>query len=165
MTLRKIYNDSSVWHTVAVTCGAQKTTRGFSLMEVIIVIAIVAVVASFGSAFSLNSISRSNLISERDLLVSLLTQARAQALANVHESPHSVHIDTERYVLYEGTSYSFGNPTNRVVPKVSQATITGVATVTFAQLTADVASAGTVTIAGGVESYDIEINSSGRINW
>ena len=154
MILLRIYNDNK-----------RGPSSGFSLLEIIIVIAIVAVVASFGASFSMNSISRSSLLSERDLLVSLLTQARAESLANVNESAHSVYIDTDSYVLYEGATYDVGNATNRVVPKVSSAAITGIDTVTFEQLTANVASAGIMTVEGDAQSYDIEVNSVGRINW
>ena len=105
MTSRKTYNIN--------------TMKGFSLIEIIIVIALVAVVASMSSLFSINSISRSYTISERDLLVSLLTQTRARALANVNKSAHGLYIDTNNYVFYEGNAYNAGNTTNKTVPKLS----------------------------------------------
>ncbi len=143
----------------------KKWALGFSLIEVLIVLAIVGVVVSFGAIFSMNSITRSNTLSERDLLASLLTQTRTKALANVHESAHSLHIATSTYALYEGTAFSAGNVTNTHIPKVSKSTVTGLDTVTFLPLTADTKSGGVITIAGDAQSYTIEINSVGRINW
>ena len=149
MTSLKTYNDK----------------RGFSLIELLIVLALVAFVASIGTIFSMSSISRSYALSERDLLVSLLTQARAHALANVHESAQSVYIDTDAYVLYEGTTYDVNNVTNKVIPKVSHATVSGLDTITFNQITARVTNEGTITIAGDTQTYTIEVNNEGRINW
>jgi prepilin-type N-terminal cleavage/methylation domain-containing protein len=149
MTSQKIYNDNN----------------GFSLIEVILVIAIVAFMASMGALFSTGAITRSYTIAERDLLVALLTQTRAKALANVHESAHSLYVATSTYVLYEGIVFSESNPTNKHVPKVSETTITGLSTVTFLPLTGDVAGAGIIAVTSGVQSYDVEVNSVGRINW
>lgn len=140
-------------------------TRGFSLIEVMLVLALIAVAAAIGPTFSIQAISRSYALSERDLLVSLLTEQRAAALANVHESPHSLFIDTDHYVLFEGTTYVANNPTNRIVPKLSKASITGLETIAFSQLLADVATPGTITITGDTQTYTIAINSAGRIDW
>jgi prepilin-type N-terminal cleavage/methylation domain-containing protein len=139
--------------------------RGFSLIEVVIVIAIVAFVASIGTVFSMGSISRSYALSERDLLVALLTQTRAKALANVHESAHSVHIATSTYVLYEGTTFASNNPTNRHVPRVSRTTLSGIGTVSFSPLYANTATSGVITVVGDTQTYEVEINSVGMINW
>lgn len=134
-------------------------------MEIVIVLALVSLIAAIGPTFSSSSISRSYALSERDLLVGLLTQTRANALANVHKSAHSLYVDSNSYVLYEGTNYSSGNTTNRIVPRLSKAQVTGLQTVTFLQLTADVVNPGTITITGDTETYIVEINDAGRINW
>lgn len=140
-------------------------TKGFSLIEIVIVLALFAFIASLGTLFSTNFVSASYALSERDLIVSLLTQVRAKALANVHETPHSLFINTDAYVLYEGTTYSTSNITNVIIPKISHATVGGLQTVTFAQLTADVVHEGSITVAGDTKTYTITINSAGRINW
>ena len=148
-------------------CNANKISlkKGFSLIEVLIVLGVVGVIASIGTIFSMGSVSRSYALSERDLLVGLLTQTRAKALANVHESAHSLHVATSTYVLYEGTTFSATNPTNTHVPKVSKAAMSGLDTVSFLPMTADVVSSGVITVVGGSQSYTIEINAVGRINW
>lgn len=139
--------------------------KGFSLIELTIVIGLVAVLASIGTAFSISSISRTHALSERDLLVSLLTQTRAKALANVNENAHGVYIDTTYYVIYEGTSYSEENPTNHHITRTSTMPIDGLQDITFQQLTADVDETGTIEIGADTQTYIIEINSIGRINW
>ena len=141
-------------------------TRGFSLLEVIIVMALLAIVFSLGALFSTSAIARANALSERDLFVSLLTATRAKALANIDESPQSLYIDTNDFVTYEGTTYSAGNATNRRISKVSKAGISGQQTFTFAQLSGDALSGiGTTTIDGGAQKYTVNINTVGRIDW
>ena len=139
--------------------------RGFSLIEVLLVIAIVAVTIAMSGAFSLGTVSRSYAIGERDVFVTLLTQARAKSLANIDEQTHSVYIDalTNRYVLYEGPSSSTGAI---YVTKSTSLIPIGQKTFTFEQLTGDgLSGIGTTTIDGGTVKYSVNINSAGRINW
>ena len=145
--------------------SSTNTTSGFSLIEVVLVLALISLVAAIGPTFSFQTISRSYALSERDLLVSLLTKQRAQALANVHEAPQGLYIDSTSYVLFEGSSYSANNPTNQAVPKLSRATITGAQSMVFQQLTADVATPGTITITGDAQTYTIAVNAAGRLDW
>ena len=78
---------------------------GFSLIEVLIVIALVGIILSMGMLIGQSSIGRSYVYSERDALVSLLTTARAQSLANMNESAHGVYISSTSTTLFEGSSY------------------------------------------------------------
>ncbi len=145
---------------------------GFTLIEIIIVVGLLAVVVSFGMTMSMSSIARSNTIAERDLYVSLLTAARARAIANVDESAHGVYIDTtnSEYVTYSGTSYSSSNPTNISVPMVSSADFDftdGSDDVSFAPLSIRVSGSqtGTTTITTASQEYAVNVNALGRIDW
>ena len=140
-------------------------SRGFTLLEVLIVIALFAIVFSMSATFSLGSVSRTYALSERDVFVSLLTQARAKSLANINKQIHSVYVDAtnNRYVLYGGPSSSTGAI---YVAKSTTLIPLGQKTFTFEQLTGDALSGiGTTTITGGTISYGVHINSAGRINW
>lgn len=140
-------------------------SRGFSLIEIVIVIGLVGVLTACSVAFSMSSVSRTHALSERDLLVSLLTQTRAKAVANVQEKPHGVYIETDNYIVYEGTIYEEESLTNRIIPRNSHVTINGLKNIIFQQLTADVENTGTIEIVEDTQIYRIEINSAGRINW
>lgn len=143
---------------------------GFSLVEVIIVLALIAVIAGFGMSFSMSSITRVGAGSERDLLVSLLTQARARAIANVDESAHGVSIDTSthEYVTYAKAG-GCTKPTTKStrIPMMSSATFDVKLDRCFAQLSIqvppDMVGDTTITLAG--QEYTVNVNTVGRIDW
>lgn len=149
---------------------------GFSLIEVVIVVALISVITGFGMAFSTSSIARANITGERDLFVSLLTRARAQAIANVDESGHGVRIDVinKKYFTYANTLDSQGKCSGSVVsgseretPMATSATFSGPLDYCFAPLSIRVSStqAGTTTIAFAGQSYPVSVNTVGRIDW
>ena len=139
----------------------------------LVVIGIIILIASLGAFIGFDTIGRSNVHSERDLFVSLLTGARARALANVNQSTHGVHIDPTNFVLFEDSTapytYTSGDPNNRVVARNASVTKTGPGPddILFLQLSGNVPvlNTGTVTLTGGAQSATIEINTAGRIDW
>jgi prepilin-type N-terminal cleavage/methylation domain-containing protein len=148
-------------------------SRGFSFIELIIVIALMSGVMAFSVVLGIDSIERSSVVEERDLFVSLLlTGARAQAMANVGETAHGIHIDTinHEYILFNGTTYVAGASGNRVTPfsntNLSITHSSGNTDIVFEALSGNVSTgAGTITLRGANAIQEIEINESGRINW
>jgi len=145
--------------------GAPRTA-GFTLIEVLVITALFTMIASLSMAIGLDAIGRATVHGERDLFVSLLASARARALSNTHTSSHGVHITSDTFILFEGTSYNPASPTNQEVGRSSSANITGPDTVIFEQLTAHAtAGVGTITISDEAQTATIDINSIGRIDW
>lgn len=147
--------------------------RGFTFIELLIVVALMGSVIAFGAVMSMRSIARSSVIEERDLFVSLLLSgARAHAMANVGESAHGIHIDSgnQEYVLFTGTSYNPSDPDNRVTPFTNDdITITnssGGEDIIFDALSGNVSEgAGTISILGNGIEQQIIITEVGQINW
>ncbi len=146
--------------------------RGFTLLEIIIVMGLVGVIAMFGVAMSLSSVSRSSVMQERDLFVTLLLRgARAEAIANVGEISHGVEFDNanHRYILFEGNDPSDDPSTNRIVVYTNESiTInnTGGSTIVFEQLSGDVTTgAGTITLSNRNSTQEIIIREVGQIDW
>lgn len=140
---------------------------GFTLIEVLIVIGLVLIVASMGLFASMHDVGRSHARTERDTLVSLLTTARARALANVNESPQGLCINTEKIILFETGSYNPTHTSNREMQRDASIEISGPHEIVFEQLTGNVAvGVGTMAISGGAPPiYTIELNRVGRIDW
>jgi prepilin-type N-terminal cleavage/methylation domain-containing protein len=145
---------------------------GFTMIELIIVIALIGVVASFSAAMTLSSLSKSTVTQERDLFVTLLLRgARAASLANVGGTAHGVQIDNtnHQYILFNGTTYTAGAASNRVVPYTNSAlsvSNTGGNTIVFEQLSGSATTgAGTITISNGRMSQSIIIRNVGQIDW
>ena len=142
------------------------------MIELIIVIAMIGVIASFSAAMSLSSLTKSSVTQERDLFVTLLLRStRAASLANLNNTAHGVQIDNtnHQYILFNGTTYTAGAASNRVIPYTNSAlsvTNTGGNTIVFEQLSGSATTgAGTITIGNGNTSQSIIIRSVGQIDW
>lgn len=145
---------------------------GFSLVEVVVVMSLVATIFGLGFVVSTSSLARSTVHEERDRLVALaLLPIRNQALTNSGMSHHSVFIDNslKRYVLFLGATYSETNPTNRPIPFLNKrinVTPSSANPISFAALSAEVTSGtGTITLTQGEHSSTVEINARGLIEW
>jgi prepilin-type N-terminal cleavage/methylation domain-containing protein len=149
--------------------------RGFTYIEMLIVMGLVGVIASFGMAFSVSSIARSSVTGERDLFVTLLLRgARAEAIANVDESSHGIYIDNtcHRYILFTGNSFSPSAGCATTPRQISftneRITVTNALgnEIVFEQLSGNVTKgAGTITLTNGEATQEIGINAVGQIDW
>ena len=88
-----------------------KTSRGFTLIEVLIVMAIIAFIAVIGMITSLDTLNRYIFRSDTDKVVSLLQKARSSAMNNVNEKEYGVVLDDpDNLILFRetlGTSYDY----------------------------------------------------------
>lgn len=146
--------------------------RGFTYIEILIVMALVGVIASFTMAFGIGSIARSSVTQERDLFVTLLLRgARAEAIANAGETAHGIYIDNSnhRYQLFQGTHYSASDPNNREVKYTSDhisITPSNGNEILFEQRSGNVTvGAGTIMLTNGEATQVISINAVGQIDW
>jgi prepilin-type N-terminal cleavage/methylation domain-containing protein len=139
--------------------------RGFTLIEIVVVIALVGIIAAMGTVVGFDALSRSNVHEERDLLVTLLTGQRAKALANINELDHGVHIDQD---AHEYTLIG-SNPNTIDSDEALTIDIDGNSQgeVVFEQLSGNTSCdpVCTITVSDGAKSQIIEVNKVGRIEW
>jgi prepilin-type N-terminal cleavage/methylation domain-containing protein len=156
-------------------------TIGFTLIEILLVVALVGIIASFGAAMSISSFSRSVVIQERDLFVSLLLRgARSKALANIGESSHGIYIDNtcKRYILFTGETFTPPGNCNPDTRQVNFTNIDGVLsvsnsegdTIVFEQLSGNIITGAgsdfsTVTIESETTDQEIILRTNGQIDW
>ena len=151
----------------------QTHVNGFTYIELLIVLALVGIIATYSLTMGVRAITQSSVVQERDFFITLLLQSsRAEAIANFNEKSHGVHIDTilHTYTLFTGTAYVAGASTNRVIPFANNhVTITnssGGTDIIFEQLSGNVTEGlGTLTLTDGQTTQMIDINSVGQINW
>jgi prepilin-type N-terminal cleavage/methylation domain-containing protein len=88
--------------------------RGFTLIELIIVIGISAVLVSLSASVYVSLGQRSDVDREAQELESVLSLARSKTLASENEQSFGVHIEStaNEYFLFEGTAYSPIDPDN-----------------------------------------------------
>lgn len=145
---------------------------GFTIIELLVVMSLVAVIAAFSAPFSVKSLSHSSLLQERDVLVSLvLMNSRASALVNKDRSAHGIYINqTDReYVLFNGTTYTPHATSNRTIPFRSSSVMvrnSGGDTIIFAAHTGNIIlGTGTISVGSGFATHTVSINDVGQIDW
>jgi len=146
----------------------KETNKGFTILELIIVVGLIGVAAAFSVMLGVDAIVRGSVQSERDYIVSSLQAARAQALANVDEVAHGVRIDTDEVIFFDATSCVEIVGSDRRADRAAAVEVSpDPVEVIFDQVSGNVTcmTPPTITLTESVESSVIEINSEGRIEW
>ena len=141
--------------------------RGFTLIEVVITVGLIAIIASLGMFLSFDFYRGFAFLSEQKTIISILQKARNSAMSNINEKPHGVHFEPSCYIVFEGIYDGSGcddttheviivQPTMSIVPPLPPDVI-------FGQLGAN-ASATAFTLTNGLKSATISIAENGRID-
>src|SRR3989338_10732200 len=130
------------------------TKSGFTLLEVMIVVAILAIIMGATMSSGFGFYTNQSLIGERDGLTSLLRHARGRAMNNTNQSSHGVYISTStnQYILFQGASYaSRSQDYDLPFPKSPGATFTVPSEILFTAVTGVSSASGTITLSVGKE--------------
>ena len=139
---------------------------GFTLMELLIVLAIMATLAALGLFVSMDFYRSYAFQSEEHMLVSLLEKARGASLNNADQSAHGVHVEAGKYVYFVGSTYDPVSSQNQIVGGSSAVSNNGPVDVVFAQATGETTpTTVTITDKNSPKTANITINSEGGINW
>ncbi len=137
--------------------------KGFSLIEIIVVIGVVAVVIGFGVVTDLSAFRRDTFQTEEAKIVSILQKARSRAMSNIYDTNHGVCYIAPNYVIFKGNTCTTGDsiPANT---DISSNGGTLFPAIVFNRLSGTTTGA-TIHITDGIKSDDIMINNEGTINW
>ena len=126
--------------------------RGFTLVEVLIVIAIMAILSGV-VIFSFSGMrARQDVDSNTEVITSLLKEARSRTLGSIDSTTYGVFIETNQVTLFKGASYIAGDPTNQTNSLSNTVTITAVSlngggsTIMFERLTGKTNNFGTMRV-------------------
>jgi len=155
-----------------VKCQLSNVHRGFTLIEILITLGLLAVVFSFGLFISFDFYKSYSSRSEQDVVVSILQKARSQAMDNINQTKHGVHYGSgvdchsfsKCYVLFEENSFVSGTSSNLEIESNPATTVTWSADPVFNQLDGSVNPV-TITLQQGSKTWIITTNSQGRIDW
>lgn len=142
-----------------------KSKCGFTLIEILVVMSIVAILLVAGFFVSFDSYNRESISAEHTALVSTLEKARSRAMNNINQSRHGVHIEDDSYVVFREFPYNPIESTNEEIPRNSNIIISGLDEVIFEQLSGETNDDGTITLTEGPRTKNIEISENGLINW
>lgn len=139
--------------------------KGFTLIEMLIVIGIMAIIASAGIPVVLNLYRDYRMNSEVRLLSSVLERARDKAMNNFNGSAHGVFIGSDNYVIFEGDDYETRNTSqDLIVPRAGAIAISGASELVFEQLSGRTSST-TLILNDGINQNFIYINEEGKIHY
>jgi Tfp pilus assembly protein FimT len=91
-----------------------KYVRGFSTLEIIAVVSIMLIITGIVLVSSSSSIRFYELNRVTHSLASLIKKARVQSVYSENASKYSIKLFEDRAVLFAGTTYTEGTPTNEV---------------------------------------------------
>jgi len=150
----------------------QKSGAGFTLIEITVVMGLLAAIAGLASFGSLDTWRGYNFRGERNLLISILQEARSQSVNNIclgtgcdDGRPHGVHIQADQYIIFQGSAYDPADPLNEVIGANNSIAHGGLTDVVFSQLSGNVSAPGDIVISDAIRTVTISINNEGRINY
>lgn len=142
-------------------------TKGFTLIEILITLAIILTLAGTGLIFGLQQYRFYVLQYETDNIISMLRSARSKAMNNINDSNHGVYFNTNNYIVFQGSSYDSRNAAyDEILQKSPIINITGETEIVFKKLRGDTSTgSGEVNISNGAKTKTITLNDEGRISW
>jgi len=153
-----------------------KKNKGISAIEIVMVIAILAIVVAVVLPSLTGFRNGQSLKNTTDDIVSLLNQARMQTLSSENSTYYSVHFEMTRAVLFSGGTFSDSNSSNKVITFDNLVIIPangginlngGDVNVNFTRLTGDTNQYGTIIIQLASDSSKqktITINKTGIVS-
>jgi Tfp pilus assembly protein FimT len=144
--------------------------KGFTLIEILISIAIMMVMISIGITVFYSSKKAATLTASSDGVISTLEQARSNALSGKDGSDYGVRFSTSTYTFFTGDTYNSSDSSNIIYQTNAGTTITSSLggsgnTVVFYRLTGLPSATGTVTVSqqSPSKSHVITIGSQGNV--
>jgi len=136
------------------------------VIELVITMAIIAIMVGLGLFVSLEFYRSSDLNSERDILLSVMRRARTQALDNVYGLQHGVFVSPSSYIIFAGSSYaSRAAQYDETFPRSNAISVSGLSEIVFSALASTSTSSGTIILADATASTTMSVNNEGQINW
>jgi prepilin-type N-terminal cleavage/methylation domain-containing protein len=147
------------------TFSTSRLINGFTLVELMLVMALVLIVGIFTSGVGV-SYYRSQVLNETaDNLVSSLRHAQGYALSGKDNSAFGVYIHEDSYVMFEGQDYeSRVEEEDMVFPISANITMSGPVEIVFSELTGTPNVTETIYLTLGSREKQIDILPSGYID-
>ena len=142
-----------------------KFQSGFTVIEILIAIGLLVIIISLGLFLSLDIYRTDSMSAERDRVLGILHNARTRSINNVNESRHGVYFDSDKFVLFQGSSYNPSDPQNKDFEYATSIIYTNPFEITFEQLTGNASNTGSIVLSGQGRTATISFNSEGRIGW
>ncbi len=148
----------------------KRISGGFTLVEIIVVIAILGVIATISVVAFVNMNKSSMLRAARDEVYGALSFARERTLASENNMVYGVHLSTSSVTRFDGGTYTAGSAGNVVysfgaVVSATSTLITQNPNIIFQRLTGVPSATGTIFIRNGESTTTVQIHGSGLVEY
>ncbi len=139
--------------------------NGFTLIEILIALTIVALTVGVGLPVSLSSYRISIFREDLRLVTRLLGEARTQAMQYQEATSHGVKIEPSQVISFTGPHYTARLISNRLFPIDLKLEDKDDAEIVFQPLTGSLSQSLSLTFTNGTTSKTININAEGVIDY
>jgi prepilin-type N-terminal cleavage/methylation domain-containing protein len=121
--------------------------KGFTILEVLISVAIFGLLAGLSTTAYASFAKKQALDAAASTAAAMLRDARAQTIASVGGSQYGVQIEADRFVLFQGSTYSASASTSRAVYFSSRVKASSTAqSFVFERVTGDASASGMIEV-------------------
>ncbi len=146
-------------------------TKGLGAIELLIVFAVLALIVAIVIPQLVSMRQNQTLKSAVEDVLSTVEKARAKSIASYNSSSYGVHFQSDKVIIFKGTSYVSNDANNESIDILSPATISNVTLGGVSGVSGDVyfqriygvpSKSGTVTVTNGSSSKIITISTTGN---
>lgn len=136
--------------------------NGFTLIELILVIALVAIIGSFSAPVYTSFISKNNLENKTFEIKGVLTKAQNNTISGKQNSNWGVYFLPNQFLLFAGDSYASRNSAlDEVHSLPSSVSVSGISEIVFQRPRGQPSATGIITITSQGDGNTISVNSEG----
>jgi len=144
-----------------------RDTKGFSMLEALLGVVIIAIIALIAAPIYYSTQSRNDLETAANTIVQSLRRAQALSQGPQNDSAWGVNVATASIVLFKGTTYAGRDTTyDEISEMAANITFSGASEVVFTKMYGLPLTTGTLTLAiPAGEIMTITINSKGMVDF
>ncbi len=139
-------------------------SRGFSFIEILIVISLIAILSAMSAPFVSSFVLRNNFYTTSDRVLSEIWKAQSNAMVGRAISGNEVWgvcVTGGIFRMFNGSCASPNYREDFTIP--NGVTVSGLTSITFGNLRGDPSSATTITVSSSLDSNTITINAAGQV--
>lgn len=143
----------------------QSKYKGFTLIEIILVVALIATITAISIPSLLPILDKNNVNSAVRVIKSSIRTAQTNSRENKNDSTWGVKINNNNIVIFQGETYTNRVVTNDITNYYPSITVTGTSEIIFLKKSGFLTSPQTTTISKNDNSITLSINAKGSINY
>jgi prepilin-type N-terminal cleavage/methylation domain-containing protein len=144
-----------------------RTIKGFTLVEIIVALTIIGFMVSISLVSFSNFLRRENLYANSSALASALREARSRTLASIKGMQYGVKIDTDRFTVFSGSTFSSSTADNSYIFSNGVQAKTLIPILIFSRVTGNSSASGTIDLylsSSPTTKKSVNVQGTGLVN-